>query len=192
MRMQGYHGTTQTFETFDRLADQASGSITAQLGVFVSASPQIAAHFTLKPDVLDAGYDSHEGSRSLIRDPWRYDRQPFLPNAHVLDVAFDFNRPKHLDAIAWMTLVDGLQGVNGAQAQVERLREAWLEAGHDGLIIAAWDGESTDADGVVPSVEMDADTYVIFQPETVQILERRAAETCWPQAANRPRRMGPR
>lgn len=188
--MQGYHGTTRTFEAFDRQADLASVSMTARLGVFLSASPEIAAHFTLKPEVLDAGYDSLEGSRSLIRNPWRYDRQPFLSNAHVLTVAFELNHPHRFDAISWMTLVDDFQGVTGAQTHFEQMRQRWLEEGYDGLIIEAWDGHSTDADGVRPSVEMDAVTYVIFQPERAQILERRVAETCWTPKPERPRRTG--
>lgn len=183
-----YHGTTRTFDVFDPAPEQASGSLTATWGTYFSASPQIAAHFTLKPEVVDAGYDTDEGSRSLVRDPWQFDAAPFQAGAQVLTAEVTLNNPKVMDAVTWVALVEDLHGDLDPMPRARALRAAWEADGHDGLFIPAWDGHHTDADGMTPSVETDADTWVVFDAHSVRIVARQAAETPWPARAPTPER----
>jgi hypothetical protein len=187
-----YHGTTRAFDAFDPAAPLASGSLTATFGTFFSTSAPIAEHFTLKPEVVDAGYDTEEGSRSLVRDPWRFDPAPFQANARVIAADVILQRPLVMDALAWMALVDQVHSTMEPDALVRAWRQSWEAAGHDGLLISAWDGQCTDADGVTPSVETDADTYVVFDARPVQILGSQPADACWERATPTPRRHRPR
>lgn len=184
-----YHGTTRSFAEFAERPPIASGSSTALLGTFFSASAQIAAHFTLKPDVMDEGYDV--GSRSLIQDPWQFDSSPFQEGSRVAIVQLELRHPKVIAALAWMSWVEEIHGDFECEMRVAAWRQQLKKAGHDGLLIEAWDGVSKDTDGVYPSVETDATTYVLFDASQAQIQGWQEASVCW-SASPAPRRPRPR
>lgn len=148
------------------------------LGTFFSTSPRIAAHFVLKPEVIDAGYDSDEGSASLCRNPWFFDDQPFSPSAQVLQCqAPDQLRWQELSALEWVEMVSTQE-----EEFFQTLREDALAAGFDGIRIQAWDGQEEHPEFGRPCVEYYADTYVAFDPTLVSIVDARPAEEAWDMA----------
>lgn len=175
-----YHGTTAHFEQFEVGCAGVSGSSTSSLGGFFSTDPAIAAHFTLKPDVVDAGYDSAAGSRSLLSHPGRYDPMPFLDHARVAEVELVLERPYLMSAQAWADWVDDIHGImTDPEADVKAFRQHLLDQGHDGIQIEAWDGQRA-ADGTAPSVETDAVSFVVFNREQVTLKGWRPADQYLP------------
>lgn len=145
------------------------------LGTFFSTSPRIAAHFVLKPEVIDAGYDSDEGSASLCQNPWRFDDQPFLPSAQVLQCEAPAQmRWQELSALEWVEMVSTQE-----EEFFQALRDNALAAGFDGVRIRAWDGHSEHPEFGRPCVEYYADTYVAFDPTAVRIADARPAAEAW-------------
>lgn len=188
-----YHGTARDFQAFSAESVQASGSATACLGTFFSASPAVAAHFTLKPEVISAGYDSAAGSRSLVRNPWQFDAQPFMANAMVLMARIRLYNPLVLGVGEWVDIVESLQDIQHPEAVAIRHLQRWSLRGHDGVLVRRWDAYKPLPGGRWASVETDAETYIVFDASRVPILERRAAESCLdrpaaakPQARPRP------
>ena len=170
-----YHGTVSEFDQFTLdPPGRNSPAPSRSLGVFLSNCPRIAAHFTLKDEVLDAGYDSHEGSPSLRNDPWQFDADPFLEGACILHCAVDLTHPVHFSCLEWMTLVE-----EKGSDELQALRDAWLASGHDGLIVEAWDGQVEHPEHGKPCVEMHGATVVVFDPTRVHIRQRQPAAQAW-------------
>lgn len=173
-RILAYHGTDRMFDCFKDQSAMRSGSDSGQLGHFFSADPKIAAHFTLNEEVLDAGYETEEGSRSL-RDPYRFSADPFVPGAQVIQAELILGRCHHMSAVAWMEWLDTIHSGTVAQGEPLRWRQTLMDQGYDSLVINAWDGHSRDADGVRPSLETDATTWVVFEAAKIVIRGRQPA-----------------
>lgn len=156
-----YHGSCQRFERFVLAPPRrATSAPTAHWGCYCVADPRVAAHFTLRPHVLEEGYQSPEGSRCLLDDPWLLDPDPYLPGAGVARVAVHFNRPLHMAALDWAKLVEKSKQ---APHQTEHQWENWKKAGYDGLIIAP-------APQGVLGIEATSTTWLAFYPEALRVL----------------------
>lgn len=184
-----YHGTLQPLERFDAQAaapelqdGEGVWGHARGLGTFFSVDPKIAAHFTLKAEVLDAGFDSHQGSVSLVNNPWQFDADPFLPGAQVLAC----QAPTGLN----LASVPVLAWVAQCEEWDEEVWQEWktrLQAqGFDGVEIPAWDGQQTHPDYGSPCVEYHATTYALFDPRPVTIVDRQPAQALWDNSP-RPR-----
>lgn len=172
-----YHGTTQHFDRFlDEPHQRNTPSATNLIGVFLSECPRIAAHFTLKTDVLDDGYDSLIGSRSLRQYPWQYDPDPFLPGACVLHCRARVENPIVLSAIEWVDIVDGM-----SEADILLVRAQWIAQGHDSVLVEPWDGVSHHDEFGAPCIETHAQTLIVFDAERVCITDRSEPGTHWNQ-----------
>lgn len=187
-----YHGTRRSIEQFqpigpghDPTDTGVAWSHTRGLGTFFSTCPRIAAHFTLKPEVIDQGYESDEGSKTLRENPWRYGSQPFEPGSQVLTCALadehDPTRLAPLDLMEWMTICE-----EWSTAQVTQMREELQAQGFHGLYIQEWDGEEEHEDHGTPCVEYHAPTVVLFDASRATITDRRPAEQAWEE--HRPAR----
>ena len=187
-----YHGTRRPIEQFqpigpghDPTDTGVAWSQTRGLGTFFSTCPRIAAHFTLKPEVIDQGYDSDEGSKTLRENPWRYDSQPFEPGSQVLTCALadehDPTRLAPMDLMEWMTICE-----EWSTAQVTEMREELQAQGFHGLYIQEWDGEEEHEDHGTPCVEYHAPTVVLFDATRASITDRRPADQAWEE--HRPAR----
>jgi hypothetical protein len=167
MRCRAFHGSVNRFAQFEATPRRrATVAPTAGLGTFCVEDPRIAAHFTLRPHVLAAGYAHPLGSRILTDDPWALDSDPFLPGAGVAQVHLHLVAPVLLSVNTWLALMADLDRV---PQRVTDLRDIWQSRGHDGVRIEAWDGNPL-ADGErLPSVETDAVTWVAFAPQALTI-----------------------
>lgn len=173
-----YHGTTASFAAFADTG-RCNGSPTGALGVFLSADPRVAAHFTLAPDVVDRGHDLPRGSRALVADPWAVaGGHPFLPGARVLECRASLARPYAMTVPEWLALVDEVIGFDG-DACLARFRSRLADHGHDGIAIAAWDGTSLDQWNCEPCCEYDAPTLCVFDRRTVTVLGERPPGWAW-------------
>lgn len=183
-RITCYHGTASP--PFDRFrvgpsGDAGSGHNSARLGVFLTGCPRIAATFALKPDVIDKGYDTMAGSRSLLRNPYAFDEDPFLPDAAVLTCEADLGHAFPISASAWCDLVDA--AACGEPDPFGPLLAGARAAGCDHIAIArALPGER-DSLGCRPSMEYDAETWVVFDPAAVAIVAREPAAEHLPRPA---------
>ena len=179
-----YHGTIHAFDQFTHEpAARNTPSGTNTLGVFLSACPRIAGHFTLKTEVIDAGYDSDAGSSTLRDDPWQFDAAPFLDGASLLHCKPCVSNPLHMDPVAWLAIVEELD-----DEALEDLRQGWIASGHDGVLIEAWDGSSEHPEHGRPCVEMHAQTLIVFDPTQVSIITREPVHAAWqpPRSRLRP------
>lgn len=174
-----YHGSLRRFDTFQSHPDQRmTRSPTARFGTFCIEDPRIAASFTLRPHVLNAGYRSPQGSRSLWEDPWALDEDPFDRGASVAEVEVRLIHPKTLSALTWVDIVEQARvSPEKAQHHLER----WQAAGHDGLRIDAWNPDEFAPSGQ-PSLETDAITWVAFHPSALRIQHWFDAEDAWARA----------
>lgn len=187
--MRAYHGTLTDFDQFALDQPSVSASWTSRLGLFFSESAPIAAHFTLKANVVDAGYDSVRGSRSLLEHPGRFDPEPFLPGARVISVELNLVHPHIMSAVEWTRWVESVHGEKEGEASVIAFRQTLQAAGHDGLKVEAWDGHLPQADDLTPCVETDAPLWVAFSPDTVRIQSSEPAHVHLPPfAPTAPRR----
>lgn len=179
-----YHGTRQHFDRFQAIGpghdpndEGVVFSHTRSLGTFFSGCPRIAAHFTLKPDVLDKGYDSHQGSSSLRENPWRFDPDPFDPNAQVLTCRIDQpnTRLYPMPVLRWLEIC------NEAEPEtLEHMRQEYQAQGFDGILIeAAQDGDEHEDYGT-PCVEYHDITVVLFDASKVSITDRKPAAEAYP------------
>lgn len=183
--MKIFHGTTTPFAHFSSqgpspqvAGDDVLYGFARTLGTFFSESPRIAAHFVLKPEVIDAGYDSHEGSRSLCQNPWRFDPEPFEPAAQVLKCELPDNAQWHaIPLMRWMEMI-----ADEEEAFFAGLRERCVQEGKTGVVIEAWDGQAEHPHHGRPCVEYYAPTYVVFDASPVTILEARPAAEAWDMA----------
>lgn len=177
-RIVAHHGTCRDFDRFDadRLGSFNPGA-TCRLGFFLSTDPRIAAHFVLRPEVIERGYDSEEGSAAIIKDPFRLDPDPFEDGARVLECELALISPARLALRHWMGLV-----ARDDPREIDGLRRRFLRGGHDGLLIPAWDGDvaALDEDDDVPCVEYRADTWIAFRPEAIRIVGWREPASLWP------------
>lgn len=178
-----YHGTLSEFDQFTLdPPERNSPAPSRSLGVFLTACPRIAAHFTLKSEVIDAGYDSDTGSATLRHNPWQFDPDPFLENACILHCSTELGQPVRLSCLEWMALVE-----EKSSDELHALRQIWLDAGHDGVIVEAWDGDTEHEDYGRPCVEMHSAMVVVFDPQAVQIHKRQPAGEAWtPERSFRP------
>ena len=179
-----FHGTTSPLAQFQsRAPERTDGDADTEvvygfargLGTFFSAHPRIAAHFVLKAEVIDAGYDSHQGSASLCENPWRFDAEPFLQGAQVLACEVS-------DAQRWKTVsVEDWVGMVAEQDDgfFVELRERLDQEGYHGVMIPAWDGQQEHPEHGRPCVEYYAPTYVVFDAARVSIVEARPAAEAW-------------
>jgi hypothetical protein len=173
-----YHGTTAAFESF-RDTGASNGSPTGTLGTFLSADPRIASHFTLEPDVVDRGHDLLRGSRTLIADPWTVaGHHPFLPGARVLECVVAVNSLHVMSAVTWTEIVDDAPEPGG-DVRLADFRAALIEAGHDGILIEAWDGSTRDRWGCQPCCEYDAATVCVFDRSKVTIVGEKPPGWAW-------------
>ncbi len=179
-----FHGTCHPFSAFQATGPGPAASLEGDVGVyshsralgtFFSGHPRTAAHFTLRPEVLDAGFDSDEGSASLCYDPWQFDPAPFEPSAELLICqAPEGARWHEVPLMRWMEMV-----AEEGPTFFDRLRADLSAQGFDGVIIPAWDGRSASADYGQPCVEYFAPTYVLFDASGVSIEHRCPAEEAW-------------
>ena len=132
--IRAYHGTDRLFDRFEDQNEIRSGSDSGQLWHFFSEDPKIAAHFMLTDEVLDAGYDADEGSRSLL-NPYRFDPDPFVPGAQVVQVGLTVQRSHHMSAVAWMEWLDTIHSGTVPEGEPLRLRQSLVDQGYDSLII---------------------------------------------------------
>lgn len=175
----GFHGTTRQFARFCPRAKAVSGSATAGLGIFFSSDLRVAAHFTLRPHVINEGYAHPMGSRHLLNDPWEFDMDPFLPDAHVIQAQLRLTNPYHSTAVNFARWVEHLRHLPDARLQVARCRAELIHAGHDGVLVAAWNIKDACPDGRKPCLEFDADTWIMFNPDQITIETRADVLSAW-------------
>lgn len=172
-----YHGTCRQFDAFLVDAPAPEGllwSHTRALGTFFTGSAKVAAYFTLKPDVTDAGFDSDAGSHSLLEDPWQYDAQPFDEGAQVLTCQVSAERLYALPLMRWMELCE-----EADENRMTDMRLDYQSQGFDGILIeAAEEGEEHYEYGR-PCAEYDTITVVLFDPSSVTITERGEPGQAW-------------
>lgn len=174
---QAYHGSLRRFPRFAVTpVHRATVAPTARLGTFCVEDPRIAAHFTLRPHVISAGYRHADGSRILRDDPWSLDEDPFLPGASVACVSVTLTNPKLMSVNEWLTLMGGL---NRAPHLTPTVLDHWRQKGHDGLRIEAWRERAPMAFAGRPSVETDAVTWVAFDPQALVITDWMDATDAW-------------
>jgi len=179
MTLLAYHGSTARFTAFNPAAPAVAGSATARLGIFLSADPRIAAHFTLRPWVISDGYAHPAGSRSLLDDPWQFDPDPFLPRAAVATVALAWRHPFPMQASDWARWIERVARQANPAASVAAFRHWCERSGHDGVLVQAHDGQGA----VRPSLETDAPTYIAFRPDQVTLERWTDAADAWALSA---------
>jgi len=178
MTLTAYHGTTEDFEQFElgRTGQGAGqGHVAGRIGIFLSACPKVATTFTLESHVWEqACEEGRSGMDRLLRDPYRYDEEPWLEGAHVVTCEVDVAKPMVVPVQDWVDLVDRVNGgeFDGEPCPFRGLREAALRRGCDHILIpAAGEGElSKSGDEFV--VEYSADVIVVLDPAKVRIVGR--------------------
>ena len=175
-----FHGTSTKPAQFEKAPPAVGGegfawSATRCLGIFFSECPRIAAHFALRPEVVDAGYDTPQGSALLRKDPWRLSPDPFQPAAEVLTCRLpDEVRLFPVPLLEWIDLCE----TRDATFWLTWRRE--LQArGFEGLRVEGWDGESEHPEFGPPCVEYHAPTVVCFDARAVRIVDRAPAAAAW-------------
>lgn len=151
-----FHGSTAAFEAFDDgMLGSISAAPSAALGHFLTSNPAIAASFTLRPEILDAAYDTLKGSSVLLDASWPLGRteNPFEAGAHVKYVVLNLRNPARIDAADYAELVDN-------EMDWKECRLALMSKGFDGLLIAR-DAEKVEVGELC--VEYAADTWVAFE-----------------------------
>ena len=179
-----YHGTSAAFRRFAP-QPHARGNPTGTMGVFLSADPRIAASFALKAEVVDAGYDHGDGSRSMLRDPWELAEgvEPFEEGAVLLECRAAVRNPHVMSAVDWADLADAAVEADG-EAAVAAFKADLVRAGRDSVLVLAWDGSSVTSAELEPCCEYDAPTLCVFDHAAVSVTGSRSA--CWgwlPEAA---------
>lgn len=167
-----YHGTNRRFDQFRRHAPAASGSPTRELGTFFSEAPRVAAHFALRPEVINEAYLDPQGSGCLLDDPWQLDSDPFLPHAQVVRARLGFARPAWVNPLDFAQWVEGLRHLPASIAgvQVAAWREQLLQDGHDGIGMRAHAALCVEYAGV---------TWIALDLATIQIQGRLWVEDLW-------------
>jgi len=190
MPITAYHGTASTFDRFEMghtFADKGQGHISGKIGAFFSGCERIATTFALHPEVYDMGFDSYNGSRTLIRDPYQYSDEPWLPNAQVLTCDLHVTKPLVVSVVDWVDLVDRSNDgeFDGLPCPFQELREKALKEGCDHILIpAAKEGETCKWGGDFV-VEYDSDVIVVLDPEMIRIVDRRPTEEVVPPRRSR-------
>lgn len=175
-----YHGTCKAFERFAAQAEPSSDwvwSVTRALGTFFSDCPRIAAYFTLKPLVIDQGFNTLEGSAVLRKNPWGFGAEPFEPTAQVLACHLPAAKLYPMDLMRWMELCE-----TATARQIKALRAQLQAEGYQGIVVPAWDGHQEHPIHGRPCVEYHAATTVVFDASAVTVQERMEPTQAWPQA----------
>lgn len=151
-----YHGTVASFEGFDLGAASRTGHPSSGLGVFFTASPNVASMFARDWDDA-APFDTAN-------------KRPFAEGASIMPVYLSIKNPVTLSAREFRDLFVDRETYRLRDVEAFRkLREEYEAQGYDGVIIEA-SGEAVPSPGLE---EYTARQFIAFEPTQIKSVNNR-------------------
>ena len=161
-----FHGTCCEFEKFsDAALGKQSGAPSSSLGHFFSTNPTIAASFSLRPEVVDAAFDTLKGSSVLLNPRWVSTRSsnPYAEGSRVVLAVADLRNTASIEANEFAALVDQDEPLDWVAVRADL-----LAAGYDSIQIRK---DPVLVEAAQLAYEYAADTWIALEGASIRLAD---------------------